>query len=177
MTRNDRLYARTKSADDTRALAGEVASIIKSGDIVLLAGDLGAGKTAFTQGLARGLGVKEQVTSPTFTLLRPYEGERLRLLHADVYRLDHLREVVDLGIVEQLDDRASAACVEWGDLAEPVLPADFLEIRIEYTEADDERVLRFRVVGPTWAARRTALERAIGQWLVDGTKLNGGNAS
>jgi tRNA threonylcarbamoyladenosine biosynthesis protein TsaE len=160
------LVARTKSVDDTRALAAELAVLTRAGDIVLLAGDLGAGKTAFTQGLARGLGVTEAVTSPTFTLLRPYEG-RLRLLHADIYRLDHLRDVVDLGLIEQLDDRDSVCCIEWGDLAEPVLPADFLEVRLEYVEADDERQISLRPVGAAWFARRTAVAAALGRWLVE----------
>jgi len=164
------LYARTKSVDDTRTLAGELSPLLRAADIVLLAGDLGAGKTAFTQGLARGLGVREPVTSPTFTLVRPYEG-RLRLLHADVYRLDRLQEVVDLGLVEQLDDHASIACVEWGDLAEPVLPADFLEVRISYTEADDERVLRLRTVGAAWSGRLGEVSRSISQWLTGPEEL------
>jgi tRNA threonylcarbamoyladenosine biosynthesis protein TsaE len=157
--------ARTKSVDDTRALAAEVAPLARAGDILLLSGDLGVGKTAFIQGFARGLGVVGPVTSPTFTLVRPYQG-RLRLLHADVYRLDRLQEVVDLGLVEQLDDSAAVACVEWGDLAEPVLPADFLEVQLAYTESEDERLLRFRAIGPSWAARRGALDRAVGRWLV-----------
>ncbi|HWW53697.1 MAG TPA: tRNA (adenosine(37)-N6)-threonylcarbamoyltransferase complex ATPase subunit type 1 TsaE [Acidimicrobiales bacterium] len=160
------LMARTKSVDDTRALAAELSVLARAGDIVLLAGDLGAGKTAFTQGFARGLGITETVTSPTFTLLRPYEG-RLRLLHADIYRLDHLREVIDLGLIEQLDDRDSVCCIEWGDLAEPVLPADFLEVRLDYCDDDDERQIAFRAVGPAWAARRAAMAGAFDRWLIE----------
>jgi tRNA threonylcarbamoyladenosine biosynthesis protein TsaE len=160
------LVARTKSADDTRALAGEVSTLAKAGDLVLLAGDLGTGKTAFTQGFARGLGVVEPVTSPTFTLVRPYRG-RLLLLHADIYRLDHLREVNDLGLTEQLDMQAAVCCMEWGDMAEPVLPADFLEVRFDYTDAEDERLVRFRTVGQGWAARRAALARLVDRWLAE----------
>jgi tRNA threonylcarbamoyladenosine biosynthesis protein TsaE len=166
--RTPSLQARTKSVDDTRALAAELAPLARAGDIIVLAGDLGTGKTAFTQGFARGLGVTDAVTSPTFTLVHPYQG-RLRLLHADVYRLDRLHEVVDLGLVEQLDDHAAVACIEWGDLAEPVLPADFLEVRLGYCEGDegtdDERTVAFRIVGPGWAPRRVALERAVSRWL------------
>jgi tRNA threonylcarbamoyladenosine biosynthesis protein TsaE len=159
------LQVRTKSADDTRAVASELAPLARAGDIIVLAGDLGSGKTVFVQGFARGLGVTERVTSPTFTLVRPHVG-RLRLLHADVYRLDNLSEVVDLGLVEQLDDHAAVACIEWGDLAEPVLPADFLEVRLDYGESDDERFVRIRLVGPGWAPRRAALERVLDRWLV-----------
>jgi tRNA threonylcarbamoyladenosine biosynthesis protein TsaE len=153
----------TKSADDTRELAAAVAPLVRSGDILLLAGELGAGKTCFTQGFGRGLGVTEQITSPTFTLLHPYEGSSLRLLHADVYRLDHLQEIVDLGITELVDENA-VAVIEWGDMAEPVLPKDFLEVRLAYGDEDDVRTLELRTVGPSWANRSVALQRALERW-------------
>ncbi|HUP86303.1 MAG TPA: tRNA (adenosine(37)-N6)-threonylcarbamoyltransferase complex ATPase subunit type 1 TsaE [Acidimicrobiales bacterium] len=158
----------TKSADDTRELAAAFAPFVKGGDIVLLAGELGAGKTCFTQGLGRALGVTEQITSPTFTLMRPYDGTALRLLHCDVYRLDHLQEIVDLGINELVDDDAIAV-IEWGDMAEPVLPADFLEVRITYAEdQDDLRRLVLRPVGASWTNRTTALGRALERWTAEG---------
>ena len=160
------IAAATKSADDTRELAASFAPFIKGGDILLLAGELGAGKTCFTQGLGRALGVVEQITSPTFTLMRPYDGARLRLLHCDVYRLDHLQEIVDLGINELVDEDALAV-IEWGDMAEPVLPADFLEIRITYDDdSDDARRFALRSVGSSWANRSVALQRAIERWVV-----------
>lgn len=158
------LVARTTSADETRTLAAAVAAIARRGDIFVLAGDLGSGKTMWVKGFASGLGVTEPVTSPTFTLVRPYQGSTLSLLHADVYRLDRLSEVVDLGIVEQLDDRA-VACIEWGDLAEPALPADFLEIRLEYGETEETRSLTFRPVGPRWFARIDELRTLLSPWL------------
>jgi tRNA threonylcarbamoyladenosine biosynthesis protein TsaE len=156
----------TKSADDTRELAAAFAPLVKGGDILLLAGELGAGKTCFTQGLGRALGVTEQITSPTFTLMRPYDGTTLRLLHCDVYRLDHLQEIVDLGIHELADDDA-VAVIEWGDMAEPVLPADFLEVRITYDDdTDDARRFALRPVGGSWANRSVALQRALDRWAV-----------
>lgn len=159
----------TTSADATRALAAAVAGLAKGGDVVLLAGELGAGKTCFTQGFGKALGVDEPITSPTFTLMRPYAGSRLRLLHADVYRLEHLQEILDLGIAELIDDDA-VAVIEWGDMAEPVLPADFLEIRITYDETDEEsddiRRFSFRSVGASWANRSSALQRALDPWTV-----------
>ena len=153
---------RTKSADDTRELAAQLAPVAKAGDVILLAGDLGAGKTTFTQGFGRALGIDEPITSPTFTLMRDYEG-RLRLIHVDVYRLEHLQEIVDLGITELVDDDA-VALVEWGDVAEAVLPADFLEIRIGYDDAEDDRVFTVRSVGSSWSARRAAVEAAWSRW-------------
>ena len=155
----------TKSAEDTRELAAAFAPFVKGGDILLLAGELGAGKTCFTQGLGRALGIDEQITSPTFTLMRPYDGTSLRLLHCDVYRLDHLQEIVDLGINELVDDDAIAV-IEWGDMAEPVLPADFLEIRITYDdERYDARRFALRPVGASWANRSGGLQRAIDRWV------------
>jgi tRNA threonylcarbamoyladenosine biosynthesis protein TsaE len=161
------IEAATKSADDTRELAAALAPLAKGGDIVLLAGELGAGKTTFTQGFGKALGIDEQITSPTFTLMRPYDGRNLRLLHCDVYRLEHLQEIIDLGINELVDDEA-VALVEWGDVAEPVLPADFLEIRFSYgdEEADDHRSLAVRAVGGSWAARNAAVQRALERWTV-----------
>ncbi len=156
------IVAATKSAEDTRELAAAVAGLVRSGDIVLLAGDLGAGKTTFAQGFGRALGVEGPITSPTFTLMRPYEG-RLRLLHCDVYRLDHLQEILDLGITELVDDE-SVALVEWGDRAEAVLPPDFLEVTISYGTSEEERRLDMRSVGRSWSARTPALQRALERW-------------
>jgi tRNA threonylcarbamoyladenosine biosynthesis protein TsaE len=156
----------TKSADDTREMAAAFGPFVKGGDILLLAGELGAGKTCFTQGLGRAIGVTEQITSPTFTLMHPYDGASLKLLHCDVYRLDHLQEIVDLGIHELVDDDA-VAVIEWGDMAEPVLPADFLEVRIAYDdEQEDGRRFTLRPVGASWANRSVGLQRAVERWVV-----------
>jgi tRNA threonylcarbamoyladenosine biosynthesis protein TsaE len=154
--------AATKSADDTRELGAALATVIGPGDVVLLAGDLGSGKTTFAQGLARGLGVDEQVTSPTFVLMRSYTG-RVELFHVDAYRFDQLQEIIDLGLPEVLDD-GGVAMIEWGDVVAPALPADFLEIRLEYRDSDDERAVRLRCVGPRWAARKAALQRTVERW-------------
>ena len=166
------LRAATKSGEDTKELAGAVASLARSGDVVLLAGDLGAGKTTFTQGFGRALGVDAPITSPTFTLLNHYAtAGGLTLLHADVYRLDRLQEIVDLGLTELVDD-AAIALVEWGDVAEPVLPKDFLEIRIAYPEGDaedDHRTFTFRPVGVAWGARIKALSTLLERWSTEGS--------
>ncbi|MHB8437762.1 MAG: tRNA (adenosine(37)-N6)-threonylcarbamoyltransferase complex ATPase subunit type 1 TsaE [Acidimicrobiales bacterium] len=118
----------------TRAVAAALAAVLEPGDVVLLVGDLGAGKTTFTQGLGAALGVSEQVTSPTFTLVRPYAcgpgAPVATLLHADLYRLDHLREVIELALPEALEDDA-VAVVEWGDVAMPVLGRDQIVVTID----------------------------------------------
>jgi tRNA threonylcarbamoyladenosine biosynthesis protein TsaE len=156
------ITARTTSVDETRDLAAAIAELARPGDLVLLAGDLGAGKTAFAQGFGRGLGVKENITSPTFMLVRDYEG-RVVLHHVDVYRLDYLQEVADLGMAELLDDGA-VTLVEWGDAVTPALPADFLEIRLTYGTAENDRHLAMRTVGSSWSARSKAIWRAVDHW-------------
>ena len=154
----------TKSVEDTRALAAGMAALAKPGDLIVLAGDLGTGKTAFAQGFAQGLGVDEPVTSPAFVLVRTYDG-RLPMVHIDVYRLDHMQELVDLGISELLDEGA-VTLVEWGDAVTPALPADFLEVRLEAAEAPYDRILSIRSVGPAWPPRAEARRRALSAWSV-----------
>ena len=156
------IKAATTSVDDTRDLAAEVATLAAPGDLIVLAGDLGTGKTAFAQGFARGLGVEEPVTSPAFILVHTYEG-RLPLVHLDVYRLDTMQELVDLGIAELLDD-GGVTLIEWGDAVAPGLPADFLEVRIEAGAGPNDRLLSIRTVGPGWPPRARALKEAVAKW-------------
>jgi tRNA threonylcarbamoyladenosine biosynthesis protein TsaE len=158
------IKAATTSVDDTRDLAAEIASLAAPGDLIVLAGDLGTGKTAFAQGFARGLGVEEPVTSPAFILVHTYEG-RLPLVHLDVYRLDTMQELVDLGIAELLDD-GGVTLIEWGDAVAPGLPADFLEVRIEAGAGPDDRLLSIRTVGPGWPPRARALKEAVAKWVL-----------
>jgi tRNA threonylcarbamoyladenosine biosynthesis protein TsaE len=170
------LAATTSGVDQTRALAAALSALAQAGDLVLLAGELGTGKTAFAQGFAAGLGVDEAVTSPTFTLVRTYPGGRLVLNHVDVYRLERLQEAVELGLAEMVDDDA-VTLIEWGDVVVPALPTEFLEVRLAYGEDPgqdeddrgavlDVRRLHLRVVGRRWAARRRALEAALAPWAV-----------
>ena len=158
------IRAATKSVDDTRALAAEIAALAVPGDLLVLAGDLGTGKTAFAQGFARGLGVDEPVTSPAFILVRTYEG-RLPMIHLDVYRLDEMQELVDLGSAELLD-QGGVTLVEWGDAVTPGLPSDFLEVRLESGTAPDDRLVTVRSVGRSWPPRAEALRVALAPWTV-----------
>jgi tRNA threonylcarbamoyladenosine biosynthesis protein TsaE len=160
------IIARTKSAEDTQALGAEVGAMARPGDVILLTGELGTGKTVFVKGLASALGVTETITSPTFTLVRTYEG-RLPLVHADAYRIDQAEEAVDLALTELLDEGA-VAVAEWGERLASVLPANFLEVRFDLGPNDDERVLRVRSVGNGWPARLGALQRALEPWASRG---------
>lgn len=134
---------------DTRALAGRLASALRPGDVILLAGGLGSGKTLFTGGLAAGLGVEEQVLSPSFILVRQYDSGFMPVVQVDVYRLASLNEFDDLDVFEMAED--GVLVIEWGDAVEPVMPDDHL--RIDFEVGDDEtRVLRL-VPSGSWKSR------------------------
>jgi len=153
----------TDSVDGTRAVASAVAALVVEGDLLVLVGDLGAGKTAFTQGFSRALGVDEPVTSPTFTLANRYRGS-MTVNHLDAYRVEALGEAEDLAIPELLED--GVTLVEWGDNILPALPAGHLEIRITLGEDDDDRVLQFAPAGSAWQARARSLAEALDEWAV-----------
>lgn len=153
----------TASAAETQALAGVIAPLCGPGDLIVLAGEMGAGKTAFAQGFARGLGIDEPVTSPTFTIVREYAGGRLALHHLDMYRLDQLREVLELGVAEMLDEDA-VMLVEWGDAVLPALGDQYLEVRLAFGAGDDDRHLELWPRGGPWLARQRVLGDALSIW-------------
>ena len=124
---------RTYSADGTRQLGEKLAGQLRAGDVVLLRGDLGSGKSELTRGLARGLGVKESVTSPSFTILNVYESGRIPLYHFDWYRLESEEELYELGMDESLGGDGIAA-VEWPEQCGNAVPEDALEIRMAYVD-------------------------------------------
>lgn len=127
-----------KTEEDTRSLGLEIADALEPGDIIALVGDLGTGKTALTKYIAEGLGIREEVSSPTFTIIKEYRSGRLPLYHFDIYRLSGGDELMDIGAEEILD--GDGACViEWADIAADVLPADSLLIRLDYGDEDGSR--------------------------------------
>jgi tRNA threonylcarbamoyladenosine biosynthesis protein TsaE len=132
------VIVRTVSAAETRAVGAAIGSCVGPGDVVVLSGDLGTGKTTIAQGIAAGLGVTEPVVSPTFAIVREYEG-RVPVAHVDVYRLDHVQELNDLGFEEILDG-TRVVLVEWGDLVAPMLTAegDRVVIRLRNVVDDDD---------------------------------------
>lgn len=156
------LVARSRSAEETRELAGAIGALLRTGDVVVLAGELGSGKTTFAQGAIAALGVDEPVTSPTFALVKEYEGDR-RVAHVDVYRLDHIQELHDLGFEEVVDD-GRVTFVEWGDRVNAVLPTDRIVVRISAGDADDHRVVSVEPTGPSWAERDAALRDAVARF-------------
>ena len=121
------------------AFGAELARELKAGDVIALTGDLGAGKTAMTRAVARGLGINGPVTSPTFTIVQEYEGGRLPLYHFDIYRVHDEDELFEIGFDDYL--HGSGVCmVEWADLAPDLLPENTINLRLSYGEGENERI-------------------------------------
>jgi tRNA threonylcarbamoyladenosine biosynthesis protein TsaE len=130
------VIVRTASAEATRAVGAAIASCLAPGDVVLLGGDLGTGKTTLAQGIAAGLGVTEPVVSPTFAIVREYAG-RVPVAHVDVYRLDYVQELHDLGF-EEIVDGTRVVLVEWGELVAPIFSGERIVVRLSYGNDDDD---------------------------------------
>jgi tRNA threonylcarbamoyladenosine biosynthesis protein TsaE len=159
------LELRARTAEDTREVGEAMSASLRARDAVVLTGELGAGKTTFVQGVARGLGIEDQVSSPTFTLVKEYRGI-LDIAHVDVYRLERVQDVVDLGL-DELGDGEGVLIVEWGDAVEDLLPDE--RLRVELTTEDlvsDVRRLRVSALGASWQERWGALEVAVAPWSV-----------
>lgn len=153
------------SPEETQRIAAGIAASCRPGDVILLIGEMGAGKTLFVQGFGRALGVDEPITSPTFTLVHTYSSGRLPLHHADLYRLDLLSEVADLALGE-LAEGDGILVVEWGDAAADLV-GDHLEVVIERSPTnDDHRNLTVRAVGAAWETRWNKLATALAPWQV-----------
>jgi tRNA threonylcarbamoyladenosine biosynthesis protein TsaE len=149
----------TRSVEETRALGEQLGrDVLTVGDVVVLTGELGSGKTALAQGVGRGLDVDGPVVSPTFTLVREYQG-RIPLCHVDVYRLEKMQELHNLGIEEQLDE--SVTLIEWGEVAASALPADRLEVRIAEGAGPDERIIELVLLGESWRRRSRRLAEIV----------------
>ncbi|AEM78063.1 MULTISPECIES: tRNA (adenosine(37)-N6)-threonylcarbamoyltransferase complex ATPase subunit type 1 TsaE [Thermoanaerobacter] len=134
-----------KNKDETIALGEKLGRLLRSGDIILLYGELGSGKTVFTKGIAKGLEINEPITSPTFTLVNEHRG-RISLYHFDLYRLDDYTALYDIGYEEYFYDEGVCA-IEWPERLGPLLPKERLEVIIQKGEKEDERVILFKDFG------------------------------
>lgn len=135
----------TRSEKETEKLGEKLGKLLKPGTIILIKGDLGVGKTVLTRGIARGLGIDEPITSPTFTLLHQYKG-RLPLYHFDIYRIGDPEEMYDIGY-EEFFYGDGVTVVEWPEKMEWLLPEEYLEIKIERTPLDGQDGRRISIAG------------------------------
>ena len=129
----------SQSIEDTLTFGERLAREVQRGDVIALIGDLGAGKTALVKGLARGLGVTQAVTSPTFTLVHEYSGGRLPLFHVDLYRLDNLEQALAIGIEDYLNG-AGVTAIEWAEKIESLLPPRTTRVRITWLGENARRI-------------------------------------
>jgi tRNA threonylcarbamoyladenosine biosynthesis protein TsaE len=157
------MLLRADSLAATHAVAAVLAGLARPGDVLVLAGDMGAGKTAFAQGFGHALGVTEPITSPTFTLVRSYRCGKITFHHVDLYRLERTTEVADLALGE-LAEFAGIVLVEWGDVVSASL-GDHLVVRLEPVDDDnDARLIEVAPSGATWASRWDRLSSGLREW-------------
>jgi tRNA threonylcarbamoyladenosine biosynthesis protein TsaE len=176
------LAVRTRSADETASLGSHIGGILRPGEILLLVGDLGTGKTTFVRGLADGLGISTRPRSPTFTVVHTYDGGTYPLVHVDLYRLDSSREVLNLGL-EELFEPPAVSVIEWGEKAGPIVGDDYLELDFAWEEPadpgrstpdanDDVRNIRFLPFG-RWQQRMGEISDTVRRWASQAAPTRG----
>ena len=133
----------TQSPEETQAWGEELAHGLRSGDCLLLSGELGAGKTTLVQGIARGLGIDpKEIISPTFVLIREHNG-RIPLYHIDAYRITDPKELLEVGLLEYFE-KPGLTIIEWGEKVRALAPVDALEIHLEISQGDERRIRLIR---------------------------------
>ena len=158
------------STDDTRGIAQAIAKLVRAGDMIVLIGEMGSGKTTFSQHFAHALGVSEPVTSPTFNLLHNYSGSRLKLHHADLYRLERTGELDDLGLTD-LQEAGGVMLVEWGDVVGDALGTGLVLKLAAPENADTEDLVTVRQIeidwrGMQWETRWDKLRSSLDAWTI-----------
>jgi tRNA threonylcarbamoyl adenosine modification protein YjeE len=151
----------TDSSEHTERLGEVLGAWLRPGDVVLLHGDLGAGKTTLTKGIARALGVGDTVSSPSFALVNEYALPELRLFHLDLYRLDDPADLDSIGFTELTSTEDGIAIVEWPERAGTLLPDRYLLVEISYAGEGHRRVRVTGVPAETWHERLPVLEQAL----------------
>lgn len=137
---------KTQSPEETFTLGAKLAKLLADGDVICLAGDLGAGKTVFVQGIASSLNVEDNVTSPTFNILNVYEGD-VSVYHFDLYRLDHVSQLLDVGFYEYTAGNSGLAIIEWPDKFPDELPDNYLWLAIKPGDEENERLIACKPQG------------------------------
>jgi tRNA threonylcarbamoyladenosine biosynthesis protein TsaE len=156
------LIINSPSPQKTKEAGRLFARILNYGDVVLLGGELGAGKTTFSAGAASGLGFNENLSSPSFTILNIYTRPKLSLVHADFYRLDGIDDILNTGIQQYLFSKNIISFIEWGEKIKDFLKKDFAEIYFEYNLSDrNARIIKIRGSGPAWNKKIIKLDKLL----------------
>jgi len=133
---------RCTSVTETQSFAADLANSLPAGIVIALIGNLGSGKTTFTQGFAKGLGINEHVGSPTFKLVSEYDGQKVKLIHVDAYRLEGIDDFLNIGGGDILATPCAMILIEWGDKLESILPPDAIRISFKRVlDVENERVI------------------------------------
>jgi tRNA threonylcarbamoyladenosine biosynthesis protein TsaE len=156
----------SNSADFTKDLGKKLTRFLSKGSIILFTGELGGGKTTFISGIAAGLGLREDLSSPSFTILNEYHiGGQMKLVHADLYRLEDIDDINGTGLNDYIYDGFSIICVEWGDRIRNHIKREFLEIDIRYlidsSNISTNRKITFKSDGPYWDLKLSRFKKLI----------------
>lgn len=141
------------SPGHTLRIGKELSEVITGGDILLFSGELGGGKTAFISGLAKGLNIADDISSPSFAILNKYKAQKYNLIHIDFYRLDGIDEFENIGIDEYIYNNSNIVCIEWGEKVKDFIERDYLVIDFKYQIGDDginKRMIIFNSNSPYW---------------------------
>lgn len=131
----------TNSEIETQKIGEKIAKKLKAGCVLALIGDLGSGKTAFTKGVARGLGIKDIITSPTFVLIKEYQTSNFTLVHADCYRIDRKSDAESTGLLEYLNRDDAIVVIEWAERVESILPKNTIKIKFEHLGENKRKIV------------------------------------
>ena len=155
----------SKSSQATVDLGKKFSKILQGGDIIIFSGELGGGKTTFISGLADGLGIKENLSSPSFTIINEYDAGKLKLVHIDFYRLDGVDEFDNIGLDDHIYDDSAVLCIEWGEKIRQYIKKDYLNISFNYITADEEsinkRIIRFDSSNSYWDKKLNILKKIL----------------
>ncbi|HSR04369.1 MAG TPA: tRNA (adenosine(37)-N6)-threonylcarbamoyltransferase complex ATPase subunit type 1 TsaE [Proteiniclasticum sp.] len=136
----------TDSVEETMEIGRKIGQKIGQGMTICLTGDLGTGKTHFAKGLAEGLGITDNITSPTFTIVNEYHEGRIPFYHFDVYRVNDIDEILQVGFEEYVYGQG-VTLIEWADMIEAILPDEFIHVKIEKTQNENERIITLKSFG------------------------------
>lgn len=131
----------SKNEQQTQKIAAELANKLKGGEVLALSGDLGAGKTTFIKGLGCALGIKKNITSPTFVLMKVYPVKNKIFCHIDAYRVEKSQELADIGVLENFGQKNSICAIEWAEKIKDLLPRKRIEIKLQLAEKENQRII------------------------------------